>query len=138
MKTNHLTLKVFLLIVANDACTALAQLIMKKALTHTGIASVGLGNIGEFMARNTSSALLWVGILIYSLNFFIWIIVLFKIDLSIAMPVSSMSYIFVPIAAMLFLHEHVSLLRWCAVLCIMLGVYFVSQSKITVMGVERR
>ena len=102
-------------------------MIMKKALVHTGIVSVGLGNIGEFAARNAGSALLWLGILLYASNFFIWIIVLYKIDLSIAMPVGGISYIFIPIAATLFLHEHVSLTRWAAVACIILGVHFVSK-----------
>ena len=138
MKTNHLTLNVFLLIALNDLCNTVAQLIMKKALMHTGISSVGLNNIVEFVARNASSPALWVGIIIYSMNFFIWITVLFKIDLSIAMPVGSMSYIMVAIAAMLFLHEHVSLIRWFAVLCIILGVYFSSRSKIAVIGEHKR
>jgi len=129
MKKNNLTLKIFSLIVLNDLGDTLAQLIMKKGLVQTGIDSINFGNIAEFMTRNASSALVWLGILIYTLNFFIWIIILYKIDLSIAMPVGSTSYIFVPIAAILFLHEHVSPVRWIGILCIAFGIHFVSQSK---------
>ena len=129
MKTSHLTFKIFCLIVLNDIVDTIAQLIMKKGLIHTGISSVGLGNIAEFATRNASSAIVWLGVLVYILNFFIWIVILYKIDLSIAMPVGSTSYIFVPIAAMLFLHEHVGLMRWAGILCIILGIQFVSQSK---------
>ena len=129
MKNSRLTFKMFALIVLNDVGDTIAQLVMKKGLVHTGISIITLDNIAEFVINNASSLLLWLGILIYALNFFIWIIILYKIDLSIAMPVGSTSYIFVPIAAILFLHEQVSLIRWIGILCIVLGIHFVSQSK---------
>jgi len=129
MSRTALTLKVFALIVLNDVGDTIANLFMKKGLAETGIASVGLGNLAEFVVRNSSSPLLWLGILIYALNFFVWIVILYKVDLSIAMPVGSTSYIFVPIVAAVFLHERVSLLRWVAIFLIILGIHFVSQSK---------
>ncbi len=129
MKKNHLTLKIFSLIVLNDIVDTIAQLIMKKGLVQTGISPVTLSNIAEFVTRNISSTLVWLGVLIYALNFFIWIIILYKIDLSIAMPVGSTSYIFVPLAAILFLHEYVCPIRWIGILCIILGIHFAAQSK---------
>ena len=129
MKKNNLTLKIFALIVLNDLVDAVAQLIMKKGLIASGISSVNLGNIVEFAARNASSFLIWLGILIYVMNFFIWIVILYKIDLSIAMPVGSTAYIFVPLAAMFFLREHVGIMRWAGIACIVLGIHFVAQSK---------
>jgi drug/metabolite transporter (DMT)-like permease len=129
MKTGHLTLKIFALIVLNDIGESVAQLVMKKGLAHSGIVSVTLGNIAQFVMENISSPLLWLGILIYTLNFFVWIIVLYKIDLSIAMPVGSTSYLFVPVAAVIFLHEHISPLRWLGIMCIILGIHFVCRSK---------
>jgi drug/metabolite transporter (DMT)-like permease len=129
VKKSHLTLKIFALIILNDIGDTIAQLIMKKGLIQTGISSVNLGNIFEFAARNASSAMIWLGILFYVLNFFIWIVILYKVDLSIAMPVGSTCYIFVPLAAMLFLHEQIGLIRWAGILCIVLGIHFVSQSK---------
>lgn len=131
MKTNHLTLKIFSLIILNDLADTVAQLIMKKGLIQTGITSINAGNIAEFVIRNSSSALLWLGIFVYAFNFFIWIVILYKVDLSIAMPVGSTCFIFVPIAAMLFLHEQVSLVRWAGILCIVVGIHFVSKSKKT-------
>lgn len=127
-KRGHLTLKIFALIVLNDLGDTLAQLLMKKGLIHTGISSVTFGNILEFCARNSSSVLLWLGIAVQLLNFFIWIVILYKVDLSIAMPVGSTCYIFIPIAAAIFLHEHVSLLRWAGIIMIVFGIHFVSQS----------
>ena len=111
MKKSRLTLKIFSLIVLCDVVDTIAQLLMKKGLLIS------------------SSFLVWAGVLIFALNFFIWIAILYKVDLSIAMPAGSVSYILVPLAAMLFLHEHVGLVRWIGICCIVCGIYFVSQSK---------
>jgi drug/metabolite transporter (DMT)-like permease len=129
MKKNHLTLKIFSLIILNDAVDAIAQLVMKKGLITAGLDSVNFSDMAGFILKGCSSGLLWLGILLYAMNFFIWIIILYKIDLSIAMPVGSTSYIFVPIVAIIFLHEKVSLLRWVGILFIVLGIHFVAQSK---------
>lgn len=134
MKNSALTLKVFLLIVLNDIGDTIAQLLMKKGLNHTGIDTVTMTNVVEFCVKNASSPLLWLGIFIFVLNFFVWIVILSRVDLSIAMPVGSTSYIFVPIVAMIFLHEHVSLMRWAGIILIILGIHYVSQSA----GRERK
>ena len=129
MKKSHLTLKILFLIVLNDLVDTVAQLLMKKGLIQTGISSVNLGNIAEFAAKNASSAFLWLGIFVFALNFFVWIVILYKVDLSIAMPVGSFCYIFVPICALLFLHEDISPVRWAGIICIVLGIHFVAQSR---------
>jgi len=129
MKKSHLTLNVFLLIVLNDIVDTVANLFMKKGLIQIGIDSVNLSNIAEFATKGASSAFLWLGIFIFVMNFFIWIVILYKVDLSIAVPVGSFSYIFVPISAMLFLHEYISPVRWAGIICIVLGIHFVAQSK---------
>ena len=129
MKSSGLTLKIFLLIVLNDVGDTIAELLMKKGLIRTGIDSINFGNIVDFAVGNALSPLVWLGIFVFVLNFFIWIIILSRVDLSIAMPVGSTSYIFVPIAAMIFLNEHVGLLRWVGIILIVLGIHFVSQSR---------
>lgn len=129
MKSNHLTLKIFFLIVLNDIGDTIAQVIMKKGLIQTGITTINFSNITEFAIRNASSFLLWLGITIYIVNFFIWIVVLYRVDLSIAMPVGSTAFIFVPLSALFFLHEKIDPIRWVGIACIVMGIHFVSQSK---------
>lgn len=129
MQNSGLTLKVFLLIILNDIGDTFAQLLMKKGLVQTGIDNVNIGNSVEFAVKNAHSPLVWLGIFVFVLNFFVWIVILSRVDLSIAMPVGSTCYIFVPIVAMMFLHEHVGLLRWAGIALIILGIHFVSQSK---------
>jgi len=56
-------------------------------------------------------------------------VVLSKVDLSVAMPMTSFSYVFVALTSMIFLHEHISVMRWCGILFILVGVMIVSQSS---------
>jgi drug/metabolite transporter (DMT)-like permease len=128
MKSNNISLKILFLIVMNDVGDSIAQLFLKKGFIGGGMSSVDLSNIGEFISRNIYSPWVWLGLFIYMINFLIWIIVLYRVDLSVAMPVGSTSFIFIPILAVLFLGEHVSLLRWTGTILIALGIYFVLKS----------
>ena len=61
--------------------------------------------------------------------FIIWSTVLSKIDLSVAVPIASFSYILVALVSILFLHETITLLRWMGIFLILTGVIFVSVSS---------
>lgn len=128
MRKNHLTLTVLVLIILADIGESVGQLLMKIGLKNTGIDSITFANLAEFITRNASSVFVLLGMLVYVVNFFIWITILSRIDLSVAVPVCSFSYIFIPILAMIFLHEAVSPIRWFGIILIIAGIYFVSQS----------
>ena len=116
-KINQLPLKIFLFIIINDLLDTAAQLLMKKGIHHL------------FGFPHHDFFLFWMGVAVYLFNFFLWMKILSKIDLSVALPLASSSYILIPIAAIFFLHEFVSPIRWLGLVLIMLGIYFISQSK---------
>lgn len=129
MKKYGLSLGIFLLIILNDMGDTLAQLFMKKGLLATGVHSVDLTNFMHFISQGIGSWLLWLGIVIYALNFFLWVLTLTRVDLSVAMPLGSTSYIAVPIFALIFLGEEVGLMRWLGIVLIVAGMFFISQSE---------
>ena len=108
---------------------SLAQLFLKKGLSETGISVIGFNNIIGFAFSSLSSWLVWAGIFMYLASFVLWLVIIYRIDLSIAMPVGSASYIFIAILAIIFLHEHIGPLRWLGIALITVGIYFISQSK---------
>jgi len=114
----RLPLKIFLFIVLNDLLDTAAQLLMKKGIPHV------------FNYTHHDAFLFWTGLIIYLSNFFLWMYILSKTDLSIALPLASAGYILIPIAAIFFLHEFVSPLRFLGMVLIIIGICFVSQSKI--------
>jgi drug/metabolite transporter (DMT)-like permease len=125
----HLTLKIFSLIVLNDILDGIAQLLMKVGLSQTGIANVTSDNIAEFAFRNAASPFVMAGLFIGLLNYFLWFVILYRIDLSIALPVGSTIYIFVPVMSIIFLHEEIGLLRWTGILLIIIGIHLVSRGR---------
>jgi drug/metabolite transporter (DMT)-like permease len=72
------------------------------------------------------SGYLWAGMLSVILTFIIWSTLLSKIDLSVAVPLASFSYILVPLVSIFLLQEKISLLRWTGISLILLGVIVVS------------
>lgn len=69
----------------------------------------------------------WVfaGFVVYAIatGFFMWL--LSKYEISLVIPISSVSFIFSLIAGTLIFHEHINPLRLIGVFLIMLGVFFV-------------
>lgn len=116
-KINQLPLRIFLCLVINDLLDTTAQLLMKKGIHHL------------FNFANHDSYLFWMGLAIYLFNFFLWMYILSKTDLSVALPLASAGYILIPIAAVFFLHELVRPMRWLGLVLIISGIYFVSKSK---------
>jgi drug/metabolite transporter (DMT)-like permease len=47
----------------------------------------------------------------------------------VAVPVASFSYILVPLASIIFLHEKIDMLRWFGIIFILMGIIFVSMSS---------
>ncbi len=128
MKKNGLTWKIFFIIVFTDICDSVGKVFMKKGLMKFGIASISLQNLQEFLGKSGLSGWVWLGVACHILNFCLWIAVLSRLDLSVAAPLGSASYVFVPILAMLFLSESVGLTRWAGILLIALGIHLVSRS----------
>ncbi len=123
-----LTLKIFFIIVITDVVESFGQLFFKKSTIATGIESVGIHNLLDFVLQIVPSPYLWLGVLCYVLNFFFWMAVLSRLDLSVAFPSGSTCYVFVPLLSVIFLNEKVFFLRWVGVICILIGIYFLSQS----------
>ncbi len=116
-KINQLPLKILLFLVINDLLDTTAQLLMKKGVHHL------------FNLAHHDFYLFWIGVAIYLSNFFLWMYILSKTDLSIALPLASIGYILIPFAAIIFLHEVVPAMRWLGLVFIVLGIFYVSKSK---------
>ncbi|MFA6130444.1 MAG: EamA family transporter [Candidatus Omnitrophota bacterium] len=130
MFKKKVTLKILLLLVASDMLeTAIHFFFKKGALAQTEFSAIDLPNAVIFLKGVFSSPFLWAGLLTVAVVFIIWSTILSKIDLSVAVPIASFSYILVPVVSVIFLHEHISALRWAGILFILAGVILVSLSS---------
>jgi len=69
-----------------------------------------------------------VALLLFLLQFFNWMIVLGRADLSYVQPITALSYLTVTGASTMLFHERLSLLRVAGLAMILLGVWFISQT----------
>ncbi|MDO9572677.1 MAG: EamA family transporter [Candidatus Omnitrophota bacterium] len=130
MFKKKVTLKILLLLITSDVLeTAIHFFFKKSALAETEFSVVDLGSAIVFLKAVFSSPFLWAGLLTAATVFIIWSTILSKIDLSVAVPIASFSYILVPVVSVIFLHEQISALRWAGILFILMGVIFVSLSS---------
>jgi drug/metabolite transporter (DMT)-like permease len=70
-----------------------------------------------------------LGVFFEFLFFLCLIILMSKSDISFLWPLTGLSFVFATFAAMIFLGESVSLMRWVGVILILIGAAFISYSQ---------
>ncbi len=130
MFKKKVTFKILLLLVSSDILETMMQFFYKKsALAQNGFQVVDLASAVIFLKQVACSPFLWAALSVVVLIFVIWSTVLSKIDLSVAVPIASFSYILILIVANIFLHEQITFLRLVGVVFILGGVILVSLSS---------
>jgi drug/metabolite transporter (DMT)-like permease len=130
MFKKKITFKILLLLIASDVLeTAIHFFFKKGALAQSSLNVVDWASAQEFFKAIFASPFLWAGLFTVFTVFIIWSTILSKIDLSVAVPIASFSYIFVPLVSIIFLGERITLLRWAGILFILAGVILVSLSS---------
>lgn len=123
-----MTLSVLAMIIMTDVIESFAELFWKKGTLATGIDNVTVANFMEFITRLLGSSGFLAGVALYIVNFFLWITVLSKVELSVAFPTGSTSYVVVALLSMVFLGEQISPYRWSGIVLIIIGIWFISRS----------
>jgi len=125
-----LTARIFALLVFMDILETATHLCFKKSvLPEGGFYVANIVDLITFLKAAFFSPFLWLGLLSVLVTFVMWSTVLSKIDLSVAVPVCSFSYVLVPLVSIFFLGEQVNMLRWAGIFFILCGVIFVSLSS---------
>jgi len=129
VKKRRLTFKIFLFLVFIDFLETFAQFCFKKtASSESSLQVKAFTDAVHFIWSVIPSPFLWLGLISVLMIFAIWSTVLSKIDLSVAVPVCSFSYITIPLISMFYFHEKISTLRWFGIFFIIFGIIFVSLS----------
>ena len=130
MFKKKVTFKILLLLVASDIFETAVHFFFKKStLGSSQVQVTDLATMAVFLKAVFSSGFLWAGLLTVAAVFIIWSMILSKIDLSVAVPIASFSYILVPAVSIIFLHEQITALRWLGVFFVLAGVILVSLSS---------
>ena len=117
--------KLALGLLAAVAFDTLLQLTWKTTVLQTPADSSPWATLGSVFANP-----LFLGVIaLMTLQFFNWLAVLGQADLSYAKPVVALSYASVPVCSVLMLNEAVDLVEVAGVALVIVGVWFISQTK---------
>ena len=133
-RTASTLISIAILVVSVGFATA-GQLTLKAAMESIGrIGTAQVNDAGQTIARAVKEPLLWVGLFLFGISALFWLVVLSRVDLSLAYPFVGVSYVIVVALARFFFHEHVPGLRWVGVTVIAIGIALIGLSSKTVSG----
>jgi len=111
------------------ALVVFGQLLLKVGMDQVGV--IGRSRLGRPVSlaqEVVSTPAVLAGLALYAVSALGWIVVLSRVDLSFAYPFLGLSYVTVPITAVLVLHERFDRIQWLAVVAVLLGVVLVAGS----------
>lgn len=117
-----------LMVIAMVSCT-FGDILLAQAMKALG--EVRVGSPAEVLAtgvRVFSTPKVWMALGLMAVFFFLWMNVLSYEDLSFALPLTALTYLFNALLVGPFLGEHVGPQRWAGTLLIGLGVALVTAS----------
>jgi drug/metabolite transporter (DMT)-like permease len=125
-------LKLLLILIVGLIFESAGVILLKKGLLHIGemhgITATEILRVAKAGAVNPQILL---GVFFEALFFLCLVILMSKSDISFLWPLTALSFVFATFAAIIFLGEHVSPIRWIGVILIVIGAAFISYSQHT-------
>ena len=112
-----------LIILAVAATAAAAHILLKIGMNEVGeINSDSIKTPGVLITKLLTTPAILAAIPIYAVSNIGWLIVLSKLNLSVAYPFLASLYIFIPVLSMVFLSESLTLQHWTGIIVIGIGI----------------
>lgn len=116
------------LILLTVCITAAGQLLLKIAMSSQRMTTAVAAGLPETAMAAATSGTLIAGAAAYGAGFFLWLIVLSKVPLSLAYPFVGLGFPLTMIIAATFLGEDINIWRIAGTLLIFVGCIFVARS----------
>src|SRR5208283_5705070 len=123
-------IKLLLILLVGLTFESTGVVLLKKGMTHIGdMNGITVGEILRVCKAGATNPQILLGVFFEALFFLCLLILMSKSDISFLWPLTGLSFVFATFAAMWFLHEQVSFVRWAGVVCIMIGAALISYSE---------
>ena len=104
--------------------------LLKKGITTIGeVKRISVTEVLRIVRAGATNPSILLGVLFEALFFACLLILRARSDISFLWPLTGLSFVFATFAAVWFLHEQVSPIRWGGVALIMLGAALISYSE---------
>jgi drug/metabolite transporter (DMT)-like permease len=123
-------LKILLILLFGLACESTGVILLKKGMTHIGnLNGYTAAEIFRVFKTGATTPQILLGVFFEAVFFGCLLLLMNKSDISFLWPLTALSFVFATFAAMWFLGESVSPIRWIGVILIMIGAGFISFSE---------
>lgn len=123
-------LKLLLILLIGLVFESTGVVLLKKGMTQIGEVRIAHAHeIGRVVKAGITSPQILLGVFFEALFFLCLLVLMSQSDISFLWPLTGLSFVFATIAAMWFLHEQVSSVRWLGVVLIMIGAALISYSE---------
>ena len=113
----------FVIIILVAATAATAHILLKIGMNQVGeVNAEALKTPGKLVGQLVTTPAILAAIPVYAISNVGWLVVLSRLNLSVAYPFLASLYIFLPIFSMLFLSETLSTQHWAGIIVIGIGV----------------
>lgn len=119
-------MKNIVLILTNVFLTVVAQIMLKQGMNQVGKVN-SLKNMRFLAIRAVSNPFVVGGIGVFGFTSVLWLIVLSRVEISVAYPMLSIGYILVMLWGWLVFGENVTVTRFVGVILICLGVFLITR-----------
>lgn len=124
-----MTAQVFLMILASISTSAVAQVTLKAGMSRPAVkAALVAGDHLALVAATALNPFIVGGFALYFLGALVWLLVLSRIDVSMAYPFVSIGFVLTAALAALFLGEAVGAHRLIGIALVAGGVYIIAHS----------
>jgi drug/metabolite transporter (DMT)-like permease len=119
----------FLAILASVGLAAVAQIVLKAGVSSAAVSTAMLsGSRWSVATAMASSPMVWLGMGMYVGGALVWLVVLTRVEVSLAYPFVAMGFVLTMILGWLLQGDSIGLMRICGTLLIAAGVVLVARS----------
>ncbi|MBA3534578.1 MAG: EamA family transporter [Ardenticatenales bacterium] len=118
------------LILSGVALNAAAQLLLRQGMLTVGTFSLDGGSLWQVLPRIALNPWVIAGLASYVMSVGLWLIVLSRVEVSVAYPMVSLGYVITVLLARVLFNEAVSWQRLLGVFIIICGVWLVARSGV--------
>jgi uncharacterized membrane protein len=123
-------LKLLLILLFGLVLESVGVVYLKKGMDRIGeVKQVSAAEILRVVKAGATNSQILLGILFESLFFGVLLVLMAKSEISFLWPLTGLSFVFATFAAILFLGERVSGVRWAGVVLIVIGAALISYSE---------
>ena len=123
-------LKLLLILLVGLAFESTGVVLLKKGMTQIGdLNGVTAGEVLRVCQAGATNPQILLGVFFEALFFLCLLILMAKSDISFLWPLTGLSFVFATFAAIWFLDERVSVVRWVGVVLIVIGAALISYSQ---------